>query len=63
MHQDPLPAEPWGDDILNATTDNGLPPACTQARFGVTVITHPLYDNFDEDCLNVNVFTPSVSLY
>ena len=54
--QRPVPAEPW-DDVLNATS---LPTLCVQSDSGVIRYTHPWYQNYGEDCLNLNVFAPVV---
>ena len=55
--KEPEPADPW-DDVFMATS---LAPQCMQAIQGWLWLTHPGWNNYDEDCLNLNVFTPEVA--
>jgi len=48
------PVEPW-EGVFEAKS---LGSACMQGVGGLVWITHPGFRNIDEDCLNLNVFTP-----
>jgi carboxylesterase type B len=48
---------PW-DGIFEAKT---LPNQCVQDPLGVLMMTHPGWNQYDEDCLNLNVFAPEAS--
>lgn len=50
--------DPW-DGVLKT---NSLSAACPQGAVGVIWLTHPGWSKYDEDCLYMNIFTPSVSL-
>jgi carboxylesterase type B len=57
----PQKPEPW-EGTLNL--DGGrlrLPAQCMQNPTGLLYITHPLFSNYNEDCLNMIIYTPSVS--
>ena len=51
------PVEPW-TDVFDATTDTRLGVACIQNRAGVRTNF-----NMSEDCLTLNVYTPSKKCY
>jgi len=35
--------------------------ACPQGRGGVLLLTHPLWDDYSEDCLNMNIYAPNAT--
>lgn len=47
--------DPW-DGVLKT---NSLSAACPQGAVGVIWLTHPGWSKYDEDCLYMNIFTPS----
>lgn len=53
-NKDPLPAKPWGDDVLDATKEG---PTCVQ----YDSLQYPPIIKGQEDCLALNIYTPSVS--
>jgi len=55
LPQNPLPH----DGVFEAKT---LPSACIQNIAGLIWMTHPGWNNYDEDCLNLNVYAPEVTL-
>ncbi|ELU08148.1 hypothetical protein CAPTEDRAFT_75979, partial [Capitella teleta] len=50
----PEKAEPWDDVFVADTLGN----QCPQNPSGLLWMTHPGWDKYDEDCLNLNVFAP-----
>ena len=54
--QMPVDAEPY-DGVFVADT---LGTACIQRERNALWITHPGWRRFDEDCLNMDVYTPEV---
>ena len=53
FHQNPEPRDPW-TGVFDATP---LGAACPQSTTGVVRYTHPDFDNWSEDCLNLNIYT------
>jgi carboxylesterase type B len=51
----PISPEPW-NGILPATE---LPYACMQDPAGLIWYTHPFWTKFSEDCLTLNIYSPS----
>lgn len=54
--QKPEEPEPWTDEFVADT----LGPACPQEPIGVLWLTHLLWDRFDESCLHLNIYAPTV---
>ena len=55
--QAPEEPDPW-EEPLEALTPGT---ACIQREvFRLLILTHPHWDNYGEDCLNLNIFTPEV---
>ncbi|CAD5118434.1 DgyrCDS7143 [Dimorphilus gyrociliatus] len=52
------PEVPERQSLIVADT---LGAACPQGRTGVILLTHPLWDRFSEDCLNMNVYSPNAT--
>lgn len=50
----PIVAAPW-DGVLET---KALPQSCVQDPAGLLWMTHPGWNNYGEDCLNLNVFAP-----
>ena len=53
FHQNPEPRDPW-TGVFDATP---LGAACPQNPRGLLRLTHPDFDNWSEDCLNLDIYT------
>ncbi|CAD5111482.1 DgyrCDS791 [Dimorphilus gyrociliatus] len=40
---------------------DSLGPVCPQGSAGVLLLTHPLWDSFDENCLHLNLYAPNTT--
>ena len=56
--QYPEKRDPWSPNTFNATE---LGQACPQPQGGLLDLTHPGFENYGEDCLNLDIYTPTVS--
>lgn len=54
----PQKAEAWSD-VFEA---NSLGNVCIQNPVGVIVFTHPGWTKYSEDCLNLNIYAPEVTV-
>lgn len=52
----PEKRDPWAPEIFAALE---LGQACPQSQGGLLDFTHPGFDNYGEDCLNLDIYTPT----
>jgi len=56
--QRPQKAQPWSDVFVADT----LGDVCMQSPLEVISWTHPRWTQFSEDCLNINIYVPEVTI-
>ena len=54
--QPPQKAQAWDGVFVADTLSN----VCMQFPLGVLTLTHPTWNKYDEDCLNLNIYVPEV---